>query len=63
MGKAREVLQQLPTSPEALVALLRERVNSLLGSGTYTIAELPIPGLEGVTIPLTIDLSKLGVTS
>jgi hypothetical protein len=63
MGKAREVLQQLPTSSEALVVLLRERVTSLLGSGTYTIAELPIPGLEGVTIPLTIDLSKLGVTS
>ena len=63
MGKAREVLQQLPTSSEALVVLLSERVTSLLGSGTYTIAELPIPGLEGVTIPLTIDLSKLGVTS
>ena len=62
LGKARELLQELPTSSEALVALLRGKVAEQLGSGTFTVAELPIPGLEGVSIPLTIDLSKVGVT-
>lgn len=60
-AKAREVIQQLPTSREALIALLRSRVEEKLGSGTFTVCELPIPGLEGVSIPLTIDLSKVGV--
>lgn len=63
VGKAREVLQTLPGSPTELVALLRSLVVEQLGSGPLTIAELPIPGLEGVSIPLTIDLSTLGVTS
>ena len=61
VAKAREVIQQLPTSREALIALLRSRVEEKLGSGTFTVCELPIPGLEGVSIPLTIDLSKVGV--
>ncbi len=60
LAKARQVLQELPTSPSELVAYLAGKVREKLGSGTYTIAELPIPGLEGVTIPLTIDLSKVG---
>lgn len=62
LAKARQVLQTLPTSPSELVGYLTNLVREKLGSGTYTIAELPIPGLEGVSIPLTIDLSKLGVT-
>ena len=62
LGEARGVLQSLPDSPQALVALLRERVDGMLGTGSFTIAELPIPGLEGVSIPLTIDLSKVGVS-
>lgn len=62
-GKAREVLQTLPTTPAELVAYLRGKVVEQLGSGPFTVAELPIPGLEGVTIPLTIDLSTLGVIS
>ena len=63
LGKARELLQTLPGSSDALVALMREKVAEQLGSGKFTVAELPIPGLEGVSIPLTIDLSKIGVTS
>ena len=62
-GKARELLQELPASSGELVGYLRSKVIEYLGSGQFTIAELPIPGLEGVSIPLTIDLSKLGVTS
>lgn len=60
VGEARSVLQQLPTSPQELVALLRQKVIEQLGTQQFTVAELPIPGLEGVTIPLTIDLSKVG---
>ena len=60
-AKAREVIQTLPTTPEELVAFLREKVREKLGSGPVTIAEVPIPGLEGVSIPLTIDLSQIGV--
>lgn len=60
LGQARAMLQALPDSPQALESLARGRVAQLLGSGSFTIAELPIPGLEGVRIPLTIDLSKLG---
>ncbi len=62
-GDFRQVLRNLPSTPGELVALLRSRVLEELGTGEFTIAELTIPGLEGVTIPLTIDLSKLGVTS
>ena len=60
VATARQVLQELPTSPGELVSYLQGRVASLLGSGEFTVAELPVPGLEGVTIPLTIDLSKVG---
>jgi hypothetical protein len=63
VAKAREVIQRLPTSPQELVALMRSKVQERLGSGPVTIAEIPVPGLEGVKIPLTLDLSKLGVVS
>ena len=61
-GQVRSLIQQLPASPEELVTVLRERVWGLLGTGEFTIAELPIPGLEGVSIPLTIDLSEMGAS-
>lgn len=61
LGKARQVLQTLPSSPSELVGYLANMVREQLGSETFTIAELPIPGLEGVSIPLTIDLSRVGV--
>lgn len=61
VAQAREVIQSFPTSPEELVQLMRGKVIEYLGSsGPFTIAELPVPGLEGVRIPLTIDLSQLG---
>ena len=63
LAKGREILQELPGSPEELVALMRSRVAEELGSGSFTVAELPIPGLEGLSIPLTIDLSTIGATS
>ena len=63
VGEARTLIQSLPESPEVLVELLRSHVQEMLGTGEFTVAEIPIPGLEGVSIPLTIDLSKIGVTS
>ena len=63
LGKAREVIQQLPTSPEELVALMRSKVQERLGEGPVTVAEIPVPGFEGVKIPLTLDLSRLGAVS
>ena len=63
VGEARTVIESLPESPEALVGVLRSHVQELLGVGEFTIAEIPVPGLEGVTIPLTVDLSKMGVTA
>ncbi|MBP3892618.1 MAG: hypothetical protein J6D34_01080 [Atopobiaceae bacterium] len=62
VGKVRELVEELPSSPQSLVALLRSRIVERLGSGPVTIAELPIPGLEGVSVPLTIDLSKVGAS-
>ncbi len=63
VGQAREVIQAFPTSPDQLVQLMRGKVIEYLGSsGPFTIAELPVPGLEGVRIPLTVDLSQLGST-
>ena len=59
-GQVRTLIQELPGSPQELVAYLKQRVWSLLGGGTFTIAEVPVPGLEGVSIPLTIDLSQMG---
>lgn len=63
VGEVRSLIETLPESPEALVSVLRSHVQELLGVGEFTIAEIPVPGLEGVTIPLTVDLSKMGVTA
>ena len=60
--KVRELVQEFPASPQGLAAMLRAKLLEKLGSGTFTIAELPIPGLEGVSIPLTIDLSQVGAS-
>jgi len=57
--KVKEILADLPDTSEELIDLCMDLVESELGSGTITIAELSVPGLEGVSIPLTIDLSDL----
>ena len=62
VGKARELVETFPSNPDELVAFARSQVADLLGTGPFTIAEVPVPGLEGVSIPLTVDLSKLGVS-
>jgi hypothetical protein len=42
---------------------MRSKVQERLGEGPVTVAEIPVPGLEGVKIPLTLDLSRLGAVS
>lgn len=59
LGQARELLESLPASQEELKEANVGRIISALGVDEVTIAELPVPGLEGTTIPLTIDVKKL----
>lgn len=60
VGEVRRLIESMPASPDELVASLRARVAERLGTGEFTIAELPIPGMGGRGIPLTIDLSQMG---
>ena len=59
LGEARRLIQALPSNGEQLSAQSLATVLAELGGGNFTVAELPIPGLDGVSIPLRIDLSKL----
>lgn len=59
VGKARELVEALPASQEELTETNWSRVVSALGIGEVTIAELPIPGVDGMTIPLTINVEEL----
>ena len=59
LGQARRVLQELPASADQISSTNWGKIVGELGGGDFKVAELPIPGLEGVSIPLTIDLSKL----
>lgn len=59
LGAARTVIAELPQSIEEIRAVNWERVLGELGMEKLTIAELPIPGLEGVSIPLTIDIAEM----
>jgi hypothetical protein len=61
VGEFRSAIAGLPELPEEQLRYLTELVGHKLGYDTLTVAEIPIPGLEGVSIPLTIDLSKVGV--
>ena len=59
LGTARVVLEEMPTSVDQIRSVNWERVMGELGVGEVTIAELPVPGLDGVGIPLTIDMGKV----
>lgn len=60
VGTARELVGRLPntTDPVALARALGQEVANMVGSGSFTVAELPIPGTD-MTIPLTIDVGEL----
>lgn len=59
LGTARTVIEEMPGSAEEIRAVNWDRVLGELGMEKFTIAELPIPGLDGVSIPLTIDVAKV----
>lgn len=63
-AQIRQFVQEMPTNATEMVQACRENIGSLLGSsGEFTVAEVPIPGLDGVSIPLTINLSQIGGAS
>lgn len=57
---ARELIERLPASgdPADLARALGQQVANELGEGRFTIAELPVPGMD-ITIPLTLDVGDL----
>lgn len=59
VGKVRELVQALPMEPRELLGRCAQMVSDELGDKTFTVAELPVPGMEGTTIPLTIDLATI----
>lgn len=59
LSEARILIESMPSSPSELISFAWERIAGELGQGDFTVAELPIPGLDGASIPLTLDLSEL----
>lgn len=59
VGTARELVGRLPdtTDPVALARALGQQVVNELGGGSFTVAELPVPGTD-LTIPLTLDVGE-----
>lgn len=59
-AEVRSFIQSLPEDNAGIVRACRAELVSILGGmGEVTVAEIPIPGLDGVSIPLTIDLSTI----
>lgn len=59
-AEVRSFIQSLPHDQRGIIKTCRSKLVSLMGeNGKVTIAEIPIPGMEGASIPLTIDLSTL----
>lgn len=58
-SKAREFIESLPNDREGQVRACMDRVRQELGGLELTVAEIPIPWLEGQSIPLTITLGDL----
>lgn len=63
LSTVRSLVRALPasgTSAEDFASSLGYWLEDEVGGGEFTVAELPVPG-TGASIPLTIDLSRLGV--
>lgn len=56
----RELVGRLPSSGDAdsIARALGQQITNELGSSTFTVAELPIPGIDS-TLPLTLDVNAL----
>lgn len=58
--EVRQLVQTLPDDPAQVYSWAWGQVASHLGDGgKVTIAEVPIPGVPGASVPLTIDLRRL----
>lgn len=58
-AQVREFLLDLRGTPEEIRKRCYQEIWDLYGQKRITIAEIPIPGLDGVSIPLEIDLDKI----
>lgn len=63
LGEARSLVESLPGSSDELVGWCWQQIVGELGSGEFTVATLPIPGMGDLSIPLTLDMSTLGAAS
>ncbi|MDO5119206.1 MAG: hypothetical protein Q4D48_03900 [Coriobacteriales bacterium] len=59
IGRVRSIVESLPASPEGIAQFCLQQVLGELGSGDFTVANLPIPGMGDISIPLTVDVSEL----
>ncbi|MBP3884691.1 MAG: hypothetical protein J6D54_07125 [Olsenella sp.] len=59
IAEVRNFVETLPEDPDAVLAACRDKVRETLGQSDVTVAEIPVPGLDGVSIPLTINLGDL----
>ena len=57
--EVRKFVEGLPKDPDEVLAACRDKVRESLGEVEVTIAEIPIPGLDGEGIPLTINVGDL----
>lgn len=58
-AELRSFLESLPQDPEGQAKACLSRVLEELGGTEFTIAEVPVPGMPGTSIPLTIRLDDL----
>ncbi len=58
-AELRSFLESLPQDPEGQAKACLGRALEELGGAEFTIAEVPIPGVPGMSIPLTIRLDDL----
>lgn len=60
VAEVRELVESLPRGASAsqMAQALGQYVSNELGGGSFTVAELPVPGTD-LTIPLTLDVGEL----
>ena len=59
LGEARALMEALPGSADEIRTTNWGNVLEVLGGSGVEIANLPIPGRDGESLPLTLDLSSL----
>ena len=59
IAEVRAFISTLPDDPGEVVDACLSKLGEELGEVDVTVAEIPVPGLEGTSIPLTINLGDL----